>query len=118
MELIISTLIGAVAVLLTATGLLAARITQVKKEATEQGSLITKMEHLTVKLSEIANNMDKQFVRIDTLMSKQSEGCRLHSEKITIIEQSTKSAHHRLDEHREKLSLHDRELEELRRLKT
>ncbi len=100
---IISLLISFSGLLLTGVAILATKLSTAKKEARETGEIVNELKNLR----EDVQNGNAVFIT-------HSAYCKTQAEKLTIVEQSTKSAHKRIDDHKEKLSIHDQEIQDLK----
>ena len=59
-------------------------------------------------LDEKMKNMSEQISHVDTKIDKFSNNQEQIKERLVIVEQSTKSAHHRIDDVVQQLNIHER----------
>ena len=83
---ILGLLIGVASVGLAAIGLLVSTVRGADNRGRETGAIITKID-----------NVEKKVDGLITAQSAQTSTCRSHGERVAVVVQSAKSAHHRLD---------------------
>ena len=92
--------------LLTGVSILGAKMASDKKDNREMGGLLVEIKYLRNDIKDGNKNMNDHLLF-----------CRGQCERLTVTERDVKVAHKRIDAHDEKLSKHDQELEDLRRLR-
>lgn len=79
----------------------AAHDDKVRAEALEEGKISTQLALIQQSLSGLEKGQNYTAGRVDTIEKTVNE----HTAQIAVIDDSTKSAHHRIDEIRDKLNL-------------
>jgi len=103
---VISLLISFCGLLLTALSILLAKTANDKKDHREMGGLLAEIKNMRDDIQDGNKNMKDHLLF-----------CRGQCDKLIVVERDVKVAHKRIDGHDDKLSKHDQEIEDLRRLR-
>lgn len=83
---VIGLLVGLASLGVGALGLLFSSLKGADNRGRETGAIITKID-----------NVEKKVDGLITAQTAQTTTCRSHGERVAVVEQSTRSAHHRID---------------------
>lgn len=83
---VVGLIVGLASIGIAAVGLLVSKLKDTEVRGREAGSILQKIDSL-----------DRKVDGLISAQSSQISSCQTHRERVAIVEQSAKSAHHRLD---------------------
>ncbi|MDD4019146.1 MAG: hypothetical protein GX749_01805 [Ruminococcaceae bacterium] len=102
---VLGLVVSLIALLFTASGFFVARIKAASEKAHSEGSLMTEVKYISKTLDSMNSSFTKQFAEIECRVRQhEADNMRL-VESITIATASVKQAHHRLDEHAQRIAV-------------